>query len=116
MAELKAQIDDQEFVNRVCYVNLAGVLDLYERRAEVPIVPRLRYFFIVCEILSHRLIFEDVSDGDCASCAALLTDRLHKLDNSGQLTDELRHLKNVWQARIDEWIDGDVSRRQPVSR
>lgn len=79
-AELKAQYDDQDFVNRICQIPtnmeaLATIKDSAYFRKE-----KVAPFLAVCHVLGESMYSEDLAQEERTICASLLAQRLEKVD------------------------------------
>ena len=110
-AELKAQIGNQEFVNRICQTQDAYntiVNELYPNKKSIPGPKKLRFFVSVCEILSQRLVLKDVDISDQAVCAKLLQDRLNSIVSNPIVLGSMPNQFTEWKRRLEEYVDEDA--------
>lgn len=105
MAELKAQLHDQEFVQRVCLGG--GDRGSYSQRLE-PWADRtagirqsnVRFLVAACGVLGDRLVNEDMSPDDLEICARLLSDRCSRIFGSHELLSICEGSVAVWMAEL----------------
>lgn len=98
-AELKAQINNQDFVNLVCQTNHSKGLiveEMFPNRRTIPGPKKMRYFIVVCEVLSQKLLLKDIGLKEQKICAELLSDRISKLNSDPFISD-------IYKAKIDKW-------------
>ncbi len=103
-AELKAQHPDQDFVNRVCQTDASKNLILAEFFPNQDIIAgpkKMKYFVVVCEVLSQRLALGDVSANDQLLCAKLLQDRYNKLVSDPQILATVINSAAKWRDQIE---------------
>ncbi len=89
-AELKAQYDDQQFVNLICQLS-SNVEQLNVLREHAYYrKDRIAPFLAVCHILHESLLVDDLPLEVKKICAALLAQRLQKASTDPQF--RLRHI------------------------
>jgi hypothetical protein len=102
-AELKAQYDDQAFVNRVCQLpeNLKQLRVLREQAYYKK--ERIAPFMNVCHILGESINSDSLSEGDREICASLLAQRLQKAATDPQF--RLRHIMifSDLEEKLKDW-------------
>ena len=107
-AELKAQIADQGFANRVCQTTAATntiVNEIYPNRATISGPKKMRYFVTVCEILSQRLLLKDVNIEDQIVCAKLLQDRCNKVASDPMVLATIPDQIAEWRQCLERFSD-----------
>lgn len=104
-AELKAQHNDQGFVERVCqgedganYFNKR--LDRWRDLSSGIKPAKVRFFIMTCGVLGDRLICGDLAKVELNLCAKLLSDRCARILSSPELLSLCKRDIAVWIAEI----------------
>lgn len=102
-AELKAQYNDQAFVNRVCQLpHIVDQLDEIRTKAYYK-GQKIAPFLNVCFVLGEAMESDLLSQEDRAICAGLLAQRLEKASSDPHF--RLRHIMifGDLENKVSEW-------------
>src|SRR5690606_3793542 len=106
-AEIKAQHDDQDFVNRLCQLpEHIEQLDSLRQQAyyrKYPIAP----FLNACHVLGEGIDSQSLSENDRKLCAFLLAQRLQKVSSDPSF--RMRHIMifGNLEEKLNQWISNN---------
>tara|TARA_R110000851_G_scaffold79856_1_gene175851 strand:- start:3134 stop:3478 length:345 start_codon:yes stop_codon:yes gene_type:complete len=102
-AELKAQYNDQAFVNRVCQLphimEQLGEIRTKAYYKEQKIAPFLNVCFVLGEAMESDLLTQE----DRATCAALLAQRLEKASSDPHFRLRYIMIFGDLESKVSEW-------------
>ncbi|SUB83054.1 Uncharacterised protein [Pragia fontium] len=109
-AELKAQHNDQRFVNEICQdYNSVNIIDFYfqdslfRKRKDAG-------FLVVCAILAKAICLKNIDDPNREICYLLLRDRVDRINSDSQYASQNSDILSdcnlalkAWRSSFTEW-------------